>query len=224
MSVTIICASTVAAQAWRNGGGLTRELLAWPAASAWQVRVSLAQVHTDGPFSAYPEVGRYFAVVAGAGVHLDFDTGQAPRETTPTTPTMTTTMTSVSPPLRFDGALTPACRLLDGPTLDLNLMWRQGDAYMVAAQAGVAWHATWPHCGFFSRVAGVWHDGALSHPLAAHSLVWQQPGRGVDGGSGQHRWAFQPERDANQARQSATMPVGWWLGFTAIMAKQGSAA
>ena len=34
-----------AAQPWRNGGGITRELLAWPVASdQWALRVSVAQI------------------------------------------------------------------------------------------------------------------------------------------------------------------------------------
>ena len=51
---------------WRNGGGRTRELLAWPDAADWKVRVSVADVESDGPFSAFPGVQRWFAVLEGA--------------------------------------------------------------------------------------------------------------------------------------------------------------
>ena len=45
-------------QAWRNGGGITRELLAWPADAPWQLRVSVAEIIKDGNFSAFPGVQR----------------------------------------------------------------------------------------------------------------------------------------------------------------------
>ena len=35
---TAVCAADVAPQAWRNGGGSTRELLAWPAGADWRLR------------------------------------------------------------------------------------------------------------------------------------------------------------------------------------------
>ena len=35
----IRCADTQP-QPWRNGGGLTRKLLAWPPGAGWQVRIS----------------------------------------------------------------------------------------------------------------------------------------------------------------------------------------
>jgi environmental stress-induced protein Ves len=58
------------AQTWRNGGGSTRELLAWPEAGAWQLRISVAEITRDGPFSAFAGVQRWFAVLRGDGVRL----------------------------------------------------------------------------------------------------------------------------------------------------------
>ena len=57
---------------WRNGGGVTRELLTWPPLSGddWAVRVSVATIDKDGPFSAFPGIQRWFAVLDGAGVQL----------------------------------------------------------------------------------------------------------------------------------------------------------
>ena len=60
----------IAPQPWRNGGGLTRELLAWPDAEAWQCRLSVADITRAGPFSAFPGVTRWFAVLEGEGVVL----------------------------------------------------------------------------------------------------------------------------------------------------------
>jgi uncharacterized protein len=90
---------------WRNGGGTTRELLAWPHKESWRVRVSVAQIAKSGPFSPYPGVTRWFAVLAGAGVALN---GKQ--------------LGIQSDPLRFDGGAAVDCELADGATEDFNLM------------------------------------------------------------------------------------------------------
>jgi len=107
-------------QPWRNGGGRTRELLRWPAAlapgiagdEAWLVRVSVAEITADGPFSAYAGIERWFAVLQGAGVRLAFAEGEQPHR-------------EGGDPQRFAGEDAPGCALLDGPTQDLNLMVRR---------------------------------------------------------------------------------------------------
>ncbi len=73
MTPVVICAGAVAPQAWRNGGGQTRELLAWPAQGPWRLRISRADIDADGPFSAFPGVTRWFTVLQGAGVALTLD-------------------------------------------------------------------------------------------------------------------------------------------------------
>jgi environmental stress-induced protein Ves len=97
------------AQPWRNGGGLTRELLAWPAPGDWQLRVSVARIERDGVFSPFPDMRRWFAVLHGAGVRLALPQGEV-------------TLTPADAPLAFDGEVAPMCRLLEGPTEDLNLI------------------------------------------------------------------------------------------------------
>lgn len=149
-------------QPWRNGGGTTRELLAWPAgagAEGWRVRVSVARIDRSGPFSAYPGVQRWFAVLAGAGVQLRW----AERSVD---------LAPGDEPLHFDGAGTPGCALLDGPTLDLNLMLR-GSGGMQPARAGEPWcapGAAWR--GLYSRSALRLHAAGGLHPLAADTLAW----------------------------------------------------
>ena len=53
-------------QRWRNGAGFTRELLAWPSAGDWQLRISVADIDADAGFSVFPGVERWFSVVEGA--------------------------------------------------------------------------------------------------------------------------------------------------------------
>jgi len=105
----LVDANHVAAQPWRNGGGSTRELLVWPTAQDWLFRISLAQVAQDGPFSPFPGIERWIALVEGTAMTLHFAWGSE-------------RLSIGQQPLRFDGALAPACSLEGGATMDLNLM------------------------------------------------------------------------------------------------------
>jgi environmental stress-induced protein Ves len=109
MSWHLIPLAEVSANPWRNGGGVTRELLAWPDAQDWNWRLSVAEVASNGPFSRFDGVQRWFAVLGGAGVQLHL-------------PEETHVLTVDSAPLCFDGAVPVDCQLLDGATQDFNLM------------------------------------------------------------------------------------------------------
>lgn len=176
----------VPATPWRNRGGSTRELLAWPQAGAWQVRISVAQIDQDGDFSAYPGVERWFSVLAGAGVQLNFGP-------------LTQTLLRGSAPLRFDGAGAPACTLIDGTTLDLNLMYQRsaGQAQMVAA-AHQPWSCAAPLRACFSHTAArLLVDANPPLHLPAQCLVWDADSTG-------QAWALQPDSGPLQA---------WWMSF-----------
>ncbi|MES2385830.1 MAG: HutD family protein [Pseudomonadota bacterium] len=103
----------VAPTPWRNGGGVTRELIAWPTPQDWDWRISVAEVEKDGPFSRFEGVERWFAVLGGAGVRLTLD-GR------------THELTAQSAPIRFDGAQDCTCELIAGLTEDFNLMLKHG--------------------------------------------------------------------------------------------------
>ena len=97
------------ATAWRNGGGTTRELVAWPTPGQWRWRMSVATIAANGPFSGFDGITRWFAVLSGAGVRLNID--GASRSLTP-----------FDVPISFDGGATTTCELIDGATQDFNLM------------------------------------------------------------------------------------------------------
>ncbi|MES2633930.1 MAG: HutD family protein [Pseudomonadota bacterium] len=117
MNWILIRASDAVVQPWRNGGGVTRELLAWPASGDWAVRISVADVSCAGPFSTFRGVDRWFAVLKGSGVELTVD-GALHR------------VTRDDPALAFSGEAQVDCRLLGGATIDLNLMVRDRSARM----------------------------------------------------------------------------------------------
>jgi environmental stress-induced protein Ves len=117
----------MAATPWRNGGGTTRELLAWPHKDEWSARVSVARIAKAGPFSAYPGVARWFAVLSGAGVKLRVD-GHEYR------------LDAKSEALRFDGESSVDCDLAAGETEDFNLMLsgREGTLERVSGRHEIA--------------------------------------------------------------------------------------
>ncbi|MEV6977787.1 HutD family protein [Kitasatospora sp. NPDC093806] len=106
------------AMAWRNGGGVTREVAGYPAGSglddfAW--RVSLADVAAAGPFSAFPRVDRVITLVEGPGMALTVDGDEQ-------------VVDAPFRPFAFSGDAATDCRLLGGPLVDFNVMTRRGRA------------------------------------------------------------------------------------------------
>jgi len=173
-------------QAWRNGGGLTRELLAWPSHDNWAVRISVADIRADGPFSAYPGVDRWFAVLEGDGVMLALSEGKR-------------WLGTADAPLAFRGEAAPDCELLDGPTRDLNLMLRR-DAGRGAMQRARAGEGFAPRSRFRALFAAetlmLQIDGADALQLPPFALAW------ADGGA-HGVW-----------RIAADAPVrAWWIHF-----------
>jgi environmental stress-induced protein Ves len=121
MSGNLVRLDDVRPVPWKTGGGVTRELLAWPGAQDWRVRMSVADVAQDGPFSRFEGVRRWFSVLDGAGVRLRIE-GAAHD------------LTSTSPPFAFDGGAACDCALLAGPTRDFNLMLRSAIGGMLRVQ------------------------------------------------------------------------------------------
>lgn len=171
------------AQPWRNGGGVTHELLAWPAlpadeapAADWTVRVSVADITQDGPFSPFPGIDRCFTVLEGDGVVLAL--GDATLRLTPD-----------DPPLAFDGASAPGCRLVRGPTRDLNLMVRRsaGPAWMQRASVQDPWGEGLTWRGLYTHRSARVQTPFGRFELEAGTLLWSDaeregPWRLIEGG------------------------------------------
>jgi uncharacterized protein len=61
------------AQPWKNGGGVTREIVSWPPGSTvshFDWRISIAHIASSGLFSIFPGVDRVITLLEGAGVAL----------------------------------------------------------------------------------------------------------------------------------------------------------
>ena len=112
----IIAAADYRRERWKNGAGWTREIHAEPAVDGvdgWQWRLSIAEIEQDAPFSRFPGVDRELVLLAGNGLRLRFEDGE---------------VHTLLPPhdrLRFAGERALTGELVDGATLDFNLMWRR---------------------------------------------------------------------------------------------------
>jgi uncharacterized protein len=101
--------------AWKNGGGVTREVAAFPPGSdfdgfAW--RISIAEVRNAGPFSQFAGIDRVMAVLTGS---LSITLGDAaPARLGPD-----------DPPLQFPGELAVTAEPQGAGATDLNLMTRR---------------------------------------------------------------------------------------------------
>jgi len=107
----IIRKSSFKAIPWKNGGGITHEVIRAPVAGdpfLW--RVSVAHIESSGPFSDFTGYRRHMVLLRGRGLMLRFSTGDHCR------------LQKVGDSTQFDGAAAPDCDLLDGPCVDLNFM------------------------------------------------------------------------------------------------------
>lgn len=104
------------AQPWKNGGGTTTEIAAFPEGAGFDDflwRISSAEVATDGPFSPFPGVNRTLVVFEGDGIALDIG-GRIHR------------VDGRTRLVSFPGDEPAHGRLLAGPVRDLNVMTRRG--------------------------------------------------------------------------------------------------
>lgn len=116
LSLRILYAAARVAVAWKNGGGLTREVAVHPPGSGladFEWRVSMAEVRSGGPFSSFPDIDRSLAVLEGS-LTLTID-GRAPA-----------TLVPDSPAVHFPGDVPVAAAPPEAVVTDLNVMVRRG--------------------------------------------------------------------------------------------------
>jgi environmental stress-induced protein Ves len=198
--VILVRACDVAPVPWKNGGGVTRELLRLPASGDdWTLRISVADIDADGPFSPFPGISRWFAVLSGAGVRLRWP-GRAHHVRTGESP------------LHFDGGQAPHCTLFDGPTRDLNVMVRssQATASVVAAAFGDdQWALRTLAMGFFALQPLRLH-GPQEAPveMSALSLCWQAPPFGPT-----RPWGIEPASPPGVEQEHTPGLPGYWISL-----------
>jgi len=112
----ILRASERKAVPWKNGGGTTSEVAAYPDGAGFDDfgwRISIADIARGGPFSLFPGIDRTLTMLEGE-VTLSIQ-GRG-----------TVTLTPDSDPLAFPGDVATSAELAGGPARDLNVMTRRG--------------------------------------------------------------------------------------------------
>jgi uncharacterized protein len=112
----ILHATDYVVQSWKNGGGMTTEIVASPPGASFDAidwRISMARVERAGPFSMFAGIDRSLGVLDGEGMVLAVK-GRGEIELKPG-----------MHPAVFPGDVPVAARLPGGPILDLNVMSRR---------------------------------------------------------------------------------------------------
>jgi environmental stress-induced protein Ves len=110
--------AALAATPWKNGGGMTREIAAWPEGAGmdgFDWRVSIATIDQAGPFSAFAGVDRVIMLLDGGGVRLRSGEGRIDHR-----------LDRPHVPFAFAGEAALDCELLGGRSTDFNVMTRRG--------------------------------------------------------------------------------------------------
>lgn len=96
---------------WKNGRGITRDILLWPAAEDFDIRVSLADIPPASTFSAFPGITRHITRLSGRAMTLTFADGRIER-------------LGLMTPLTFDSGEAPFCEAAGPEPRVLNVMTR----------------------------------------------------------------------------------------------------
>lgn len=150
---------------WKNGGGVTREIVCQPPGAgmdSFDWRVSIAHIASDGPFSAFPGIDRVITLLSGGGVHLSSADGQVNHR-----------LGSPLAPFAFAGEAAIHARLLEGDCHDFNVMTRRAvcSASLQVLRSACDWQAS--SQGLFIAVQGNWQlEGAGTQMLSPQQGLW----------------------------------------------------
>ena len=150
---------------WKNGGGVTREIVCQPPGAGmndFDWRVSIAHIASDGPFSAFPGVDRVITLLSGGGVHLLSQGGEVDHR-----------LDTPLAPFAFAGEAPIHARLLAGDCHDFNVMTRRSacSASLKVLRSACDWPAA--SQGLLMAVQGGWQlEGASSQTLAPQQGLW----------------------------------------------------
>jgi uncharacterized protein len=114
MSPIVVRYAQVAPTPWKNGCGATSQLAVHPAEASlesFDFRISIARLDISAPFSVFPGVERWLALLAGEIMLLR--EGFEPSR-----------LTTRSEPIHFAGEVNTIGEVIHAPVLDLNVMYR----------------------------------------------------------------------------------------------------
>ena len=162
----------IAPQPWKNGAGLTREIAVAPRGAdhaAFDWRISLAEVGSDAPFSAFPGIDRCITLLRGAGMRLASVDGSVDHR-----------LDQPLMPFRFSGDLALSATLLGGACSDFNVMTRRGAWRAEVSVVRAACELETADVLLLLAIAGSWQvdAGATDHDAAwclgpDEALLWR---------------------------------------------------
>ena len=138
---------------WKNGQGVTRDVILWPASDEFDIRVSLADIPPVSVFSAFPGITRHITRLSGDAMAL-------------------------LTPLTFDSGKAPSCKASGADMRVLNVMTRTASwRSSVRVLAEGRHHVAPPADGvlLFFAAAGAWTIESV-HCAAGETLLAMGPG------------------------------------------------
>lgn len=192
---------------WKNGGGLSTEIVRGPLsgpdangmhgteASDWLWRVSVACIASDGPFSRFDGIERQILLLSGAGVLLHQGSVPLHRLDTPLQPYAFAGETAIE-----------ATRLDTAPqasSLDLNVMTRRG-----AAAAHIEIHRQ--ACAIRPGASGLLLCWSLRPRAQAAQALWQIEASATTASSPRQSLSLQHGQGLHWTHSPAPLSaVGW---------------
>lgn len=150
-------------QPWKNGGGVTREVVCQPAGSdmaGFDWRVSIAHIASSGPFSAFPGVDRAITLLEGAGVALHSPDGAVSHR-----------LEQPMVPFAFSGDAAVQADLLGPDCHDFNVMTRRATCTARVRVERVPAHLPIRSHGLLFAQSGRWQTNNQTL-LAGDGLWW----------------------------------------------------
>jgi hypothetical protein len=167
---------------------MTRELLAWPDPADWIVRISVAEVLASGPFSDFPGIDRWIAVLQGGAVRLE-TRGMGAQELG----------AERSALHAFPGDAPTQCTALGAATRDFNVMLRRarGQLRQRPLDGSPVLESTCAFIALFAvQAVEVTADPGTTCELPGMALAW---------------WNNARHEPLSLRAQAAAPARGWWL-------------
>ena len=148
-------------QPWRNGAGTTHELVRWPGAEPFAVRISVADLTAPAPFSSFPGYQRWLVLLDGGPVTLAL--AGAP-----------VVLAVPGDHVTFTGETEVAATAVVGASRDLNFMVRTGLAAGVEVVRGPSTEVVEGAAVAVFTIAGevAVRSGQRTVALGRHGCVW----------------------------------------------------
>ncbi|MCS0494317.1 HutD family protein [Ancylobacter sp. MQZ15Z-1] len=150
--IKVLTTSDYKVTPWKNGGGVTQDVLLLPEGATqedFDIRLSLAPIVAEGPFSSFPGVDRHITLLTRERLSLVF--GSETREL------------NRLEPLYFDSVQQPRSVLPDGAVRVFNVMTRRGrwNAQVMPASGATEPLLAAPDGGLLvlHAVSGTWQVG-----------------------------------------------------------------